>query len=127
MTTWTWRHWLRLSWTSPAPCRVPRSMRLCLERLEDRALPSVTVLQNFPDINFNQTGISTEYTPPDTKMAVGPTTVVGAVNTAIVLKDKTGATLAGPEQFSTFFRSIVRSGDGFSDPYVLYDDQAGRY
>jgi uncharacterized repeat protein (TIGR01451 family) len=90
-------------------------------------LLAVGVLQNFPDINFNQTGISTQYTPPDTMMAVGPTTVVGAVNTAIVLKDKGGTTLAGPTQFSTFFRSILRRGDGFSDPYVLYDDQAQRY
>jgi uncharacterized repeat protein (TIGR01451 family) len=90
-------------------------------------LLAVSVLQNFPDINFNQTGISTQYTPPDTMMAVGPTTVVGAVNTAIVLKDKGGTTLAGPTQFSTFFRSILRRGDGFSDPYVLYDDQAQRY
>jgi hypothetical protein len=98
-----------------------------LEGLESRALLSITVLKNFADINYNQTGNSAEYTPPDTMMAVGPTTVVGAVNTALVLKDKAGNTLAGPEQFATFFSSIVRSGDRFSDPYVLYDDQALRY
>jgi uncharacterized repeat protein (TIGR01451 family) len=83
------------------------------------------VLQNFPDINFNQT--SCGCTPPDTMMAVGSNTVLGAVNTALVLKSKTGTTIAGPEEFSTFFSSIHQPGDGFSDPYVVYDDQAGRY
>src|SRR6516165_5125676 len=60
-------------------------------------------------------------------MAVGPTTLVGAVNTALVLTDKTGNTLAGPEEFGSFFSSIHQSGDFFSDPYVVYDDQAARY
>jgi hypothetical protein len=88
-------------------------------------LLSVTVNQNFADINFNQT--SCGCSPPDTMMAVGPTTVVGAVNTALVLKDKSGNVQAGPEEFSTFFSSIHRAGDSFSDPYVIYDDQAGVY
>jgi uncharacterized repeat protein (TIGR01451 family) len=106
----------------------PRALRLIIPavmRLEVRALLSVSVLQNFPDINFNQT--SCNCTPPDTMMAVGPTTVVGAVNTALVLKSKTGSTMAGPTEFGTFFSSIHQSGDGFSDPYVIYDDQAMRY
>jgi uncharacterized repeat protein (TIGR01451 family) len=106
----------------------PRAVRLIIPavtRLEDRALLSVSVLQNFPDINFNQT--SCNCTPPDTMMAVGPTTVLGAVNTALVLKSNTGSTIAGPEEFGTFFSSIHQSGDGFSDPYVIYDDQAMRY
>jgi uncharacterized repeat protein (TIGR01451 family) len=96
-----------------------------MQRLEVRALLSISVLQNFPDINFNQT--SCGCSPPDTMMAVGPTTIVGAVNTALVLKDKSGNVLAGPEEFSTFFSSIHRAGDRFSDPYVIYDDQAGVY
>ena len=104
-----------------------RSKRPVLESLEDRALLAVNVLQSFSDINYNQTGISSQYTPPDTMMAVGPTTVVGAVNTALVLKDKAGNPLTPVEQFSTFFNSIRRSTDGFSDPCLIYDDQAGRY
>jgi hypothetical protein len=87
-------------------------------------LLAVGVLQTFPDINFTD---SAGYTPPDTMMAVGPTTVVGAVNTAIVLKDKAGNTLDAPQDFSTFFSSIYQSGNGFSDPQVMYDDQAQRY
>jgi uncharacterized repeat protein (TIGR01451 family) len=106
----------------------PRAVRLIIPavtRLEVRALLSISVLQNFPDINFNQT--SCNCTPPDTMMAVGPTTVLGAVNTALVLKSNTGSTIAGPEEFGTFFSSIHQGSDGFSDPYVNYDDQANRY
>ena len=65
--------------------RPPRkSTPLRLEVLEDRTLPAVSVLQNFPDINFTQTSLGT---PPDTQMAVGPSTVVGAVNTAITVQN----------------------------------------
>jgi uncharacterized repeat protein (TIGR01451 family) len=106
----------------------PRPLRSTLpdtERLEVRTMLTVSLLQNFPDINFNQT--SCNCTPPDTMMAVGSSNVLGAVNSALVLKDKSGNTLSGPEEFSTFFSSIHRSGDGFSDPQVMYDDQAQRY
>jgi hypothetical protein len=118
--------WLdRGKWSTIESPRALRSTLTLTDRLEVRALMSVTVLQNFPDINFNQT--SCNCSPPDTMMAVGPSTVVGAVNTALVLKNNTGGTIAGPEEFSTFFSSIHRSGDLFSDPFVVYDDQAGRY
>jgi uncharacterized repeat protein (TIGR01451 family) len=96
-----------------------------MQRLEVRTLLSIGVLQNFPNINFNQA--SCGCTPPDTMMAVGPTTVLGAVNTALDLTDKSGNTIASPEAFRTFFSSIYHSGDRLSDPYVIYDDQAGVY
>src|SRR5262245_42380639 len=98
--------WIRSLFTSPVRCTIrkrPRA-RLTLEKLEERTLLSVIVGQNFADINFNQTSASA--TPPDTMMAVGPTTVLGAVNTALVLKNKVGATLTGPTEFGTFFASI---------------------
>src|SRR5262249_43146183 len=117
-----WRYlmipaWIRSLLTRPVTrtIRKRHRSRLALEVLEVRTLLSVTVGQNFPDINFNQTSGGT---PPDTMMAVGPTTVLGAVNTALVLKSKTGATIAAPTEFSSFFASIVRPGDLFSDPYV---------
>jgi hypothetical protein len=109
---------------TPSDYRRPTYAAPHLELLEDRSLPSVTLMQNFPDINFQDSG---GFTPPDTMMAVGPQAVVGAVNTAITLKSKTGAVLAAPEQFSTFFASIFQAGDTFSDPYLLYDDQAQRF
>src|ERR1700722_6161636 len=80
-----------------------RHFRPQLEALEDRTLMTVNIVHNFPDINFQDAG---GFTPPDTMMAGGPTAVVGAVNTAITLKSKTGMVLAAPEQFSTFFASI---------------------
>jgi hypothetical protein len=107
------------------PPRPLRSTNPELLRLEVRTLMSVSVLQNFIGISHNYSFCGC--LPPDSMMAVGPTTVLGAVNTAIVLKNKTGGTLASPENIKTFFSSIYRSGDDFSDPYVLYDDQAQVY
>jgi hypothetical protein len=93
------------------------------ELLEVRTVPTVSVLQNFPDINF---GAAADSTPPDTMMAVGPNSVVGAVNVALTITNKTGGARS-TETFATFFSSILPAGHGFSDPYTLYDDQAGRF
>ena len=59
-----------------------------LEALEERFLPTVSVLQNFAGINSNQNAFL--LTPPDNMMAVGPTAVVASVNTAITLTNKSG-------------------------------------
>jgi hypothetical protein len=104
--------------------RARPSFRPQIEALEDRSLMTVTIMQNFANINFQDSG---GFTPPDTMMAVGPSAVLGAVNTAITLKTKTGSVLAPPEQFSQFFSSIFNTGDTFSDPFVVFDDQAGRF
>jgi hypothetical protein len=85
---------------------------------------TVNLVSNFPNINFQDSG---GFTPPDTMMAVGPKSVVGAVNTAITLIAKTGTVESPPEQFSTFFASIFKPGDTFSDPYVVFDDLAQRF
>jgi hypothetical protein len=98
--------------------------RLELEALEDRVVPSVTLLENFPNINIHQTAL---VTPPDTQMAVGLDTVVGAVNRAITLTDKTGGARVGPIQTNTFFSPIGNPTGRYGDPQVLYDDQAGRF
>ena len=60
MLNLTWRNWLqRLSRSSRCggrlPSRAAAPMRLELVRLEDRTLPSISVVQNFPDINYYQT------------------------------------------------------------------------
>ena len=52
---------------------------------------------------------------------------VGAVNTALVLRNKSGSLLAGPTEFSTFFSSIFTAGDRSVLPNVVYDDQSGRF
>src|SRR5262249_5874753 len=86
------------------PCGKPPRFQPRIEVLEDRTLPSVNLLQNFPNITFSQNPFL--LTPPDTQVAVGPTSVVGAVNVAITLTNKTGGNRVGPIQFSTFFASI---------------------
>jgi hypothetical protein len=95
--------------------------------LEERCLLSVNLVHNFTGLNSLQGGGAT---PPDTALAVGPTSVVEAVNDAIVLTDKSGNVLDGPQQFGapqTLFRSIFTSSDFFSDPYLLFDDSAQRF
>jgi hypothetical protein len=101
-----------------------RTRRLELEALEDRVVPSVTLLENFPNIDIHQTVL---VTPPDTQMAVGLNTVVGAVNRAITLTDKTGGARVGPIQTNTFFSPIGNPTGRYGDPQVIYDDQAGRF
>src|SRR5262249_19306230 len=99
--------------------------KLTVEKLEDRTLLAVNILQNFALINDNQTSCNCQ--PPDTIAAVGPSVVLGAVNTALNLQSKTGSSIAAPIEFQTFFASIFRPGNLFSDPYVAYDDLAGRF
>lgn len=89
--------------------------------------------------------------PPDPDLAVGPHHVIVVVNTAFEVFDKSGRSLTGPIQFSTFF-DPTRGGtspgagtptpgcsayaDAFGDgrqfgavfdPDVVYDEQADRF
>src|SRR5205823_3269562 len=75
-------------------------------------------------INIRETAL---VTPPDTQMAVGPNTVVGAVNRALTLTDKTGGARVGPIQSNTFFSPIGNPTTRYTDPQVMYDDQACRF
>ncbi len=120
--------------------RKQRGARPCLERLEDRTVPTVTLGSNFTALDFNQSG---GYTPPDTCGAAGPTsssTGLGAyvetVNQAVALyTNKTGPTQANPAQtspLSTFWFTTgglthADSGSSLSDPIVAYNDQIGRF
>jgi hypothetical protein len=67
------------------------------------------------------------FSPPDTHAAVGPTTVVETVNTAILITSKTGTTLVPEQQFSTFFSSLYKPTEDFTDPQVIYDEGSGRF
>src|SRR5205807_7468371 len=73
--------------TRKAPPTPPR-YRPLLERLEDRLVPTVSVLKSFAGMNFNDTTSGGE--PPDTIVAAGPNHVVECVNTAIRVYDKSG-------------------------------------
>jgi hypothetical protein len=60
-------------------------------------------------------------------MAVGPGSLINAVNTALRIQSRTGDVIAPATEFSSFFAPVATPGDGFSDPQVMYDDLAGRY
>lgn len=96
---------------------------LRLEFLEDRRLLSVTVGNNFTGMGFPNTA---GYVPPDTIAAAGPTAVVEAVNTELAIYDKTGKPIGSPQPLTTFFSSVMQ-GNQLSDPFVIYDEAAGRF
>src|SRR5882724_5902340 len=75
----------------PVSQTAPRCRPL-LEPLEDRVVPTVSVLKSFAGMNFNDTTSGGE--PPDTIVAAGPNHVVELVNTAIRVTNKTGGILS---------------------------------
>jgi uncharacterized repeat protein (TIGR01451 family) len=117
-----------------ATCRRP----LRLERLEDRTVPAVTIL-NSPGaagLNLNQSndGNGNYYVPPDTNGAAGPAAYVERVNAAIELFPTKGSSANGLiDGASHFFfttgglsRADSGSGDGDSGG-VVYDELIHRF
>lgn len=80
----------------------------------------INVGQSYDGIDFN--GSNCGCLPPDTNAAVGNNYVVETVNLQIRIFDKTTGFVLLDEPLSTFFG--VPAG---SDPYVVYDDIAGRW
>jgi uncharacterized repeat protein (TIGR01451 family) len=113
-----------------------RRRRPALERLEDRALPSVTIASTnnsgngYAALDFNHSG---GYVPPDTCGAAGPTSYVETVNQSIaVYPTKASNASAKTSSLSSFFfttggLSRADSGSGLSDPVVAYNDQIKRF
>src|SRR6266705_1970286 len=107
---------------------------MALEVLEDRTVPSVTILNNggngYTGLDFNQSG---GYVPPDTCGAAGPANYVETVNQelAIYSPKATGATRVADSLvhflFTTGQLSRAGSGSGLSDPIVTYDELIGRF
>ena len=136
MTNLKSRTWWKRSFISQQRVGQRCAARLRLERLEDRAVPSVTIASTnnggngYAGVHFSQTQ---GYTPPDTCGAAGPSTYVETVNQTLALFNPK-ATGAGSmtATFSTFLYTTgglphADSGSGFSDPIVVYDDQIGRF
>lgn len=111
-----------------------RSWHLTLEKLDDRVLPAVTILNNgasgFSGLSFNSSG---GYVPPDTCGAAGPSVFVETVNQALALYNPKGtgasATTNSLSQFFFTTGGLTRAdgGSGLSDPIVTYDEQIGRF
>ena len=108
--------------------------RFVLERLEDRTVPTVSILNNggngYAGLDFGHSG---GYVPPDTCAAAGPSVDVETVNqTLAIYNPKSTGASAVTDSFSHFlFTSggLTRadSGSGLSDPIVSYDEQIGRF
>lgn len=99
-----------------------KTTRPAIELLEDRWLPSVTLLSGVDGLDFANTG---DGAPPDTIAAVGPNHVVEMVNTDIAVYTKAGSQVFH-QDLSQFFAS-VQTGNALSDPFVMYDEQAQRF
>ena len=97
--------------------------RLSLERLEDRALPSISLLSSFA--GMGPTDTSAGAVPPDTIAAAGPNYVVEMINTAMRISDKSGTVLSTQELSSLF--GPLGGVLNMSDPQVHYDELAGRW
>ncbi|MBV1922952.1 MAG: T9SS type A sorting domain-containing protein [Flavobacteriaceae bacterium] len=65
----------------------------------------------------------TGFTPPDPTGAAGPNHYVHAVNSSVIIYDKSGTLVTGPTPLGTFLGIPSNSGD----PIVLYDQLADRW
>jgi hypothetical protein len=94
--------------------------------LEERTLPSVSLISNFKGLDAHDAGSIIE--PPDTIAAAGPTDVVEVVNSNIAVYTKgTGSPLLS-EGLDVFFASVDQVANAlFSDVYVTYDESVGRF
>ncbi len=109
-----------------------RSSILIVERLEDRRLFAVSILNNagngYSALSFNTSG---GYVPPDTTGAAGPSAYVETVNQSLAIYPVKG-TGANPitDSLSHFLFTtggLSRSGSGLSDPIVAYDEKIERF
>jgi hypothetical protein len=118
----------------PIRRRAP-AWQLTVERLEDRTVPSVSVLNNggngYAALSFNQS--SGGYVPPDTCAAAGPSVDIETVNQSLAIYNpkSTGASTVTDSLFHFLFTTgglkRADSGSGQSDPIVCYDEQIGRF
>jgi hypothetical protein len=98
-------------------------LRPIVERMEDRTVMSVVVGVGVDGMNTSNNSCNCQ--PPDTIAAAGPSHVVEMVNTAIEVFDKSGHVTSSPESTLNFF-SNHRNGNQ-SDPFVFYDELAGKF
>jgi hypothetical protein len=130
--------WLR-PFSAPRPTaavrrgrtRRPRYSRLELERLEDRIVPSATVLSSYTGLD--SAGFGGGFEPPDTQGAAGPSSVIETVNQGIGIytPKSTGATPVTDTLSDFFFTQggLANGGAAFgqTDPFTIYDPQVQRF
>ena len=80
-----------------------------------------------PGVDFDGVGAQ-NFAPSDSNLAVGPNHIVETVNVRLAVYNKSGATLSGPTNITTFFAALGGNcASGASDPIVLYDRAADRW
>ncbi len=97
--------------------------KLSVEKLEDRTVPSVTLGVSVDGMNTSNNFCNCQ--PPDTIAAAGPNHVVEMVNTAIEVFNKDGSVARSPESLLSFFSNHINANQ--SDPFVAYDELAGKF
>lgn len=68
----------------------------------------------------------TQYIPPDSQLAAGPSDVVVAINDLLAIYDKTGVQQGSLQYLPSFFSSLGVTGQIF-DPRLVYDQADGRF
>ncbi|MDX6475278.1 MAG: large repetitive protein, partial [Gaiellaceae bacterium] len=129
----------------PAPSTAAPPARLELERqtpavvntqIHDPAVQSAVGSSNVPATagsfeGVQLTDLTSQYLPPDTVGDVGPTQYVQAVNGGFSVFSKTGDSLTGAIDDSSFWSGLsgcqVSSTRGLTDPTVNYDQFADRW
>src|SRR5438477_9397223 len=83
---------------------------------------------NFAGLGNGFPGFSVAGAPSDVNLAVGPNDIVQTVNAFYAVFNKSGGTILGPVAFSTLFNGFSDcTRTYYSDPIVLYDQQADRW
>lgn len=112
----------------PSSVRTTQGARLHDPAVQKRAgnagMPS-------PIQNFEGMPVSTQWSPPDTTMAVGPNDVAQWINSTLEIFDKTGNSRTGGPVAGyalwTGFGGDCEADYGQFDPIVLYDQLADRW
>jgi hypothetical protein len=107
---------------SPALLAKKKSNRPRVEFLEDRLTPSVTVGVSVAGMNTTDNFCNCQ--PPDPMGAAGPSHIVHMVNTAIEIFNKNGTVAVAPVSTMSFFGNHLGN---HSDPWVFYDNIAGKF
>ena len=125
-------YWLRFVSRNLSVSRKPRDGRkskrwLELETLEDRTVPTVSILNGGGNGIVGIAGGN----PPDTCGAVGPSSYIECVFSGINIYNKTSGAIISSDGLNNFLFTTGNLGrvpnPSGSDPTIMYDDLMGRF
>jgi hypothetical protein len=118
------------AWRQRRPRKTrPALARLCLDVLEGRNLPSVSLGTSFAGLGYADTQ---GYEPPDTCGAAGPVNYVETVNQTLRISNKATGAAVATDNFNHFFYTTgglprTSAASSLSDPIVVWDEQVQRF